>query len=154
MTAPGRPQYLDVPYSRDDIKNGVPLPPMKGSNPAPVSTPTPQPAPEPDELLDFRAKMRSGPVRAADAPQLPIRPPEEKPVSPETTDALLKAVAKVHRVLTDRIRYHETEAARLKASLAPFATLAPTGAPPPQSDTINQLLDFVKGLPDPPEAPS
>jgi hypothetical protein len=105
---------------------------------------------ESDPVADFRAAMRS----PGDKPKfIPIN--EEKPVSPETTDALIRAVSKVHRVVTARIRYHEAEAARLRSSLAPFATLASTGEPPPaqpsSESAINLLVELAKALPDPPE---
>lgn len=140
----GRPQYLDIPYESPARigPNGVPVPPLAGGPAAPPPPDAP-PAPAPRETEAFPYKA---------SPTLPFKMVEEKPVAPETTEALLQAIHKVFRVATARIKYHEAEAAKLRAALAPFSGLAsPAGGAPassPSSDAITSLLEAVRLLPE------
>lgn len=148
MINPGRPTYLESSFSADDIQNGVPIPklPLKGKSPAAEAPSAPHTPPPPaDPIQEFRAQMRGAPP--------PPRPIEERPVSPETTEALLNAIAKVLRVATARIKYHETEAARLRAALVPFQALAAPGDPAPAPDSksaLDLLVELTAKLPDVP----
>lgn len=139
----GRPHYLDIPYeSPARFSNGVPLPPL-GDGPAAESPPPAPPSPAPRENEEYAYKARPTSFKMV----------EEKPVSPETTEALLSAIHKVFRVATARIKYHEAEAARLRSALAPFGNLAgQTGggpaAPPSAETAIASLIEAVRALPE------
>ena len=71
--------------------------------------------------------------------------------TPDASTALIDAVRKVYAAVTQKIAYHESEARKLRESLAPFASIAP----PRQSDAvapmtaearIQELLDLADKL--------
>lgn len=87
----------------------------------------------------------SGP--AVPAGRSPVVRGVEGPVSdrPATSDALIEAAGMVYRLLTDRIAWHESEAARLREALIPFGEVRQpaAAAAPPDEVIMRSLLDFA-----------
>src|SRR6266436_4319057 len=60
--------------------------------------------------------------------------------TPDASTALIDAVRKVYAAVTQKIAYHESEARKLRESLAPFASIAP----PRQSDAVAPMTAEAK----------
>lgn len=158
-----RPQYLDIPYPSG---NGAsPLPP-EPTGPAASASASPV-ADFVQEVLTGKYTPPPDPARVAfvDRPALetPRSPPPverkaippfkmadenpanpAKPALPNSTEALLQAIDKVYRVARDRIAFHEREAKKLRAALAPFGAIqSPGGVEPGQSSTAEEFIRSV-----------
>ncbi len=71
--------------------------------------------------------------------------------APDASTALIDAVRKVYAAVTQKIAYHESEARKLRESLAPFASIAPqrqsdAAVPMTAEARIKELLDLADKL--------
>jgi hypothetical protein len=62
---------------------------------------------------------------------------------PQPTDALLQAIDKVYRVARERIAFHENEAKKLRAALAPFGQIENAGAVDAPTHTAESYMQEV-----------
>jgi hypothetical protein len=131
---PGAPSYLDIPYSGNDIANGVAKPPVNGGPAAPH-------APLPP-VSDNSPKIFSRRIVDDIA--------EEKPIPADTEDALFQAADKAYRIAAGRIKFHEAQLRRWRAVAASFAGLSSgegVAAAVPH-DVAAQFLDLMNQLPE------
>lgn len=91
----------------------------------------------------------SSPVGNGAAASPPVSPPpfkfDDKPLD-NITDAIVNASGVLHRVLIQRINFHESEAKKLRAIVAMFAGSQPAGNMAPSGDDLSELLKIARTL--------